>query len=73
MIIYLLLIYSYKRIVKYALISTKHCSVITYFFPLSYGVFTLHGTGARTGTGNRIGTIGDNGSRFLSLSLYISV
>ena len=43
---------------------------------LSYGVFTLHGTGAGTGTGNRIGTTGNNGSRFLSLSqtsVYISV
>ena len=46
------------------------------FLSLSDGVFTLHVTGTETGTGNGIGTIGDNGSRFLSLpqtSVYISV
>ena len=35
----------------------------------NYGSDTLHGTGIGTGTGNRMGTIENNGSMYLSLSL----
>ena len=46
---------------------TTETSVISVVVPLNNDSYTLHGT--RTGTGNGIGTVENNGSMFLSLSL----
>ena len=35
-------------------------------FPPTYGLFTLHGTGIGDGTRNETGTIGNNGSWYMS-------